>query len=542
MRNVLVFLLLVAGAASAVPAASEYLVSISLATPEQVYTLGDRNVRVIAQLEDDCLALLRTDEFPLLGSDFTARLLDADPQDKLYLLVLPGRGTELAGLVLPGTVLFHDRRAVLLRTTEDDIPELNRLPVELCRLSLDPMNLSRSDAGSLVEPRPLSDSLVAQIVGTVSEDSVLGTIRRLQNFYTRYSTTDSCRHAVDYMLGRLQAYNCDSFYGHTYRSSYAPNAVGVKVGTVNPRRQYIICGHIDNTSDYEPDRCPGSDDNASGTTAALEAARVLADYQFDYTVKFIGFTGEEQGLFGSDSFSRQASRRHDTILGVLNFDMISYGRTNRDSLIVCGRSTNPNCTPLVNAYCANADTYATLKYKKDMISSGGYGSDHYYFWQRGYLALWGEENDFTPKYHTIGDTIGTPGYVNCGTNNVPMCTEGIKAAVATLAKLAGAHILSGVEQGAAASRRFELNQNSPNPFAGQTLIRYSPGSDASARVRIYDLRGALVNELADPGLAGIRQVSWNGRDQNGRPVVPGVYFYRLEGNTQTPFRKAVLTQ
>ena len=177
-----------------------------------------------------------------------------------------------------------------------------------------------------------------------------------------------------------------------------------------------------------------------------------------------------------------------------------------------------------------------------MISSGGYGSDHYYFWQRGYLALWGEENDFTPKYHTIGDTIGTPGYVNCGTNNIPLCTEGIKAAVATLAKLAGAHILSGVEQGAAVSRRFELSQNSPNPFAGQTVIRYSPGSDASARVRIYDLRGALVSELADPGSAGIRQVSWNGRDLGGRSVVPGVYFYRLEGITQTPFRKAVLTQ
>ena len=542
MKNVLVLSLLIVVAVSAVPAAGEYLVSINLSAPEQVYALGDRNVRVVAQLEDACLALLRTDEFSLLGSEFTARILDAGPQDKLYVLVVPKRGADLSRLTLPGAALFDDDKVVLLRATEDDIPDLNRLPVELCRLSLDPMDLSRTDAGSLVEPRPMSDSLVARIVGTVSRDSVLGSIRRLQNFYTRYSTTDSCRHAVDYMVGRLQAYNCDSFYGHTYRSSYAPNAIGVKVGTVNPRRQYIICGHIDATSDFEPDHCPGSDDNASGTTAALEAARVFADYEFDYTVKFIGFTGEEQGLFGSDSFASQASRRHDTILGVLNFDMISYGRTNRDSLLITGRSTGPNCTPLVNAYCANADTYTTLKYRKDMISSGGYGSDHYYFWQRGYLALWGMENDFTPEYHTLGDTIGTPGYVNCGTNNIPMCAEGIKAAVATLAKLAGAHAPSGVEQGARVARRFELGQNSPNPFAGQTVIRYSPGSDASARVRVYDLRGALVSELADPGSAGVRQVSWNGRDRSGRAVVPGIYFYRLEGNSQTPFRKAVLTQ
>ena len=237
---------------------------------------------------------------------------------------MPKRGTDLSRLSLPGATLFDDGKVLLIRATEDDIPDLNRLPVELCRLSLDPMDLSRIDAGSLVEPRPMSDSLVARIVGAVSQDSVLGTIRRLQNFYTRYSTTDSCHRAVDYMLSRLQAYNCDSFYGHDYRSGYAPNAVGVKVGTVNPRRQYIICGHIDNTSDYEPDRCPGSDDNASGTTAALEAARVFADYQFDYTVKFIGFTGEEQGLFGSGLVlapglaparhnSRRAELRHDQL-------------------------------------------------------------------------------------------------------------------------------------------------------------------------------------------------------------------------------------
>jgi hypothetical protein len=542
VKNVLVCSLLVAGVISAVPAASEYLVSINLATPEQVYDLGSRNVRVVAQLEDACLALLRTDEFPLLGSEFAARILDAEPGDRLYVLVVPKRGRDLNRASLPGTALFDDGRVVLIRATEDDIPDLNRLPVELTRLALEPMVLTGSDAGPLPEPRPLSDSLVTAIVATVSQDSVLGFIRRLQNFRTRYSTTDSCRNAVNYMVGRLQDYRCDSFYGHTYNSSYAPNAVGVKVGRTNPRRQYIICGHIDATSDHEPDWCPGSDDNASGTTVALEAARVFADYDFDYTVKFIGFSGEEQGLYGSDSFSRQASRRHDTILGVLNFDMISYGRTNRDSLIITGRSVNPNCTPLVNAYCANADTYTTLKFRKDMISSGGYGSDHYYFWQRGYLALWGMENDFTPMYHTIGDTIAAPGYVNCGTNNIPMCTEGIRAAVATVAKLAGAHILSGIEQEAAAARRFELSQNSPNPFAGQTVIRYSPGSDASARVRIYDLRGALVNELADPGTVGVHQVSWNGRDWNGRPVVPGVYFYRLEGNSQTPFRKAVLTQ
>jgi hypothetical protein len=538
-RNVMIAVLL-AGVVMNVGLGGEYLTRIRLATPEQAGLLAGQGVRVLAVLNDGGLALLEDYELAGLAPSYSVEVLDVDPQTKLYFIVT-SRGTGRTqtcpddALEALGTVLWKGR-AALLRTTEDKVLELNRLPVELTRLSMTPMTRSGEDvAASPIESRPIADSLVARIVAQVSSDSVLATIRRLQKFYTRYSSTDSCRAAVNYMLSRLRAYRCDTAFGHVYRSSYAPNAVGVKYGRVNPRRMYIICGHIDNTSDQPPNRCPGSDDNGSGTTAALEAARVFADYDFDYTVKFIGFTGEEQGLFGSDSFSAQSYRRHDTILGVLNFDMISYGRQNRDSLIITGRTTSPNCRPLVDAYCANADTYTDLKYVKDMISSGGYGSDHYYFWQRGYLALWGEENDFTPMYHTIGDTIGPLYYTNCGTNNVGLCTEGIKAAVATLAKLAGAYQMTGQAGDGRPWSDFRLAQNRPNPFRYQTSISFVTAGPVA--IRVYDRGGRLVRELA-----GHRTVQWDGRDLTGRRVAPGVYFYRIEGTQTSEFRKAVLLE
>jgi hypothetical protein len=548
-KNVLIAtVFLLTSAASA--GSGEYLVQVYAGSSDQVQSLAASGVSVISELNDGCLALLKDWEFARLG-DVPYRVLDSDPREHLYLFVMPRPEVTEVTLGQLGTILLaadnpeqpRFNRVYLLRTTEERVLDLNRLPVELCRLSMEPKVFDRAeDGGSLPEPRALSDSLVAAIAGSVSQDSVLSQIRRMQKFYTRYSTTDSCRASVNWMQNLMRSYNCDTVYGHVWRSSYAPNAVGVKWGRSNPRRIYIVDGHIDNTSDQSPSRCPGSDDNASGTAAAIEACRVFADYDFDYTVYFIGFTGEEQGLWGSDSFSARALRRHDTILGVFNFDMISYGRTGYDGIIVNGRSRNPNCSALVKTYCANADTYTTLSYSTHYFqgSGSGYGSDHYYFWERNYKGVYGEENDFTPMYHTIGDTIATANYRNCGTNNIPQCTEAIRAAVATLAKLAGVHRMTGVEESAARERIWRIEANVPNPFADRTAIRYSAPADPGARVRIYDASGTLVRELVGAVSGQDRTAVWDGRDAGQTRVAPGVYFYRLEGIRSSPLARAVL--
>jgi hypothetical protein len=530
-RNVLLaaFALLVVVGAAGAKGVGGYLVKIDLNSPDQVFTLADRDIRVLTGLDGSCLALLAGDEFSRLGNDFRCEVLDANPEENVYFLVTSRAGLSDVVPALPGSVLYRSPVVVLLRATEEAVGELNRLPVELCRLSMQPAVMQRDEAMPPVTPLPVSDSLVQQIVNYITEDSVLGTIRRLQDFYTRYSNTDSCRASVNWALNRMTAYNCDTAYGHVYRSSYAPNAVGVKWGQVNPRRIYIVCSHIDNTSNQQPNHCPGADDNGSGTSVVLEACRAFASYDFDYTVKFVAFTGEEQGLFGSDSFSNQAYRRHDTILGVLNFDMISYGRTGYDGIVINGRSNSPNCSSLVNLFCAYADTYTNLTYTKYYYNGGGsgYGSDHYYFWERGYRALWGEENDFTPKYHTIGDTIGPLNYVNCGCNNIPQCTEGVKAAVATIAKLAGVRQLTGVadDRRADAARRPTAG---PNPFRDQVAFRF-PAGFGSAELAVYDAAGRRLRAWAVRGPGDV-PLTWDGRDARGRRVEPGVYFYRAETN------------
>jgi hypothetical protein len=78
--------------------------------------------------------------------------------------------------------------------------------------------------------------------------------------------------------------------------------------------------------------------------------------------------------------------------------------------------------------------------------------------------------------------------------------------------------------------RTGLGQNYPNPFNAETTIRFELAEAAEAvSVSIYDLMGRRLSLLSLGGMAaGSYDFVWNGRDDNGRPVASGIYFYRLE--------------
>jgi hypothetical protein len=96
----------------------------------------------------------------------------------------------------------------------------------------------------------------------------------------------------------------------------------------------------------------------------------------------------------------------------------------------------------------------------------------------------------------------------------------------------------GISRSGAISARFDpppfrtqLRQNRPNPFAtqGLTSIVFSLGQESRVRLRIFDPSGREVRDLVDETLPyGEHQAVWDGRDDQGRPLSSGLYFYRLE--------------
>ncbi len=88
---------------------------------------------------------------------------------------------------------------------------------------------------------------------------------------------------------------------------------------------------------------------------------------------------------------------------------------------------------------------------------------------------------------------------------------------------------------------FTLYQNYPSPFNPITHIEFSLSAASDVRLMVYDLLGREVNTLIDSPLeAGRHTVSWNGRDQQGRLVSSGVYFYRLKTEDSEQTRKMIL--
>lgn len=90
-------------------------------------------------------------------------------------------------------------------------------------------------------------------------------------------------------------------------------------------------------------------------------------------------------------------------------------------------------------------------------------------------------------------------------------------------------------------KEFSLNQNYPNPFNLSTEISYSLPTDADVNLTIYNLRGqrirVLVNEHQQPGN---KTIHWDGKDEQGKQVASGIYFYKIQAGEFSQAKKMVL--
>ncbi len=90
-------------------------------------------------------------------------------------------------------------------------------------------------------------------------------------------------------------------------------------------RTYVISSHYDSRNSNGNDPvldAPGADDNGSGTSAVIEAAKIMAKTRFRGTIVFACFDGEEQGLFGSGHFAQTLKAQGRSVLGDLNNDIV----------------------------------------------------------------------------------------------------------------------------------------------------------------------------------------------------------------------------
>ncbi|HEY5535566.1 MAG TPA: M20/M25/M40 family metallo-hydrolase [Ignavibacteria bacterium] len=279
------------------------------------------------------------------------------------------------------------------------------------------------------------NTYVESIMNLVNADSVYKYERHLSgdtsciiggSLYTipsRYYSTQGNIKAAQYILERFQSFGLNTWYQNI--TSTMVNVLAKKTGTKYPNQYVIICAHYDDMPAGAT--APGADDNASGTVAVIEAARLLANINLPYTIVFAAWDEEERGLYGSQAYADTAFAHGDSIIAVLNLDMIAYDGNGDGALDV---NTNTASTPLANDYAQIVSLYQPTLVPQVTTSLSG-GSDHQSFQARGYKAILAIEDnsDFTPYYHTINDKYSTL--------NKPFFVKMVKAGVAALVTIAG---------------------------------------------------------------------------------------------------------
>ena len=274
------------------------------------------------------------------------------------------------------------------------------------------------------------DDIVISMIEQVDTSLYLHYLENITGFGPRYTGTASCIAAAQYIYEQFQSMGLWVRYHPWSYGGYSSNNIEATINGTDTSSDeiYLVCGHYDTVSSS-----PGADDDGSGTVAVLIAAYVMSQYQFNNTIKFVTFSGEEEGLYGSRIYAQQAVAQGWNIAGVLNADMISYAitTTHGNNVDVYVNSASTWLYTYTVNVGAEYNDYIHLTLHNAGTSSG---SDHYYFWQNGYSAVFYFEYEMTPYYHTSGDTIDHM--------NATYAVKNVKLILATLAELGEASYLS----------------------------------------------------------------------------------------------------
>jgi len=362
------------------------------------------------------------------------------PEDRALFLVSrlhPRARRLLAGT---GEVIRIEADSALIRTTQAKAELLAEAGAEIVRVMEPPALASPPLPVRIPRKSGYEEPLIREIIDRVDRDDLEGLMgdltgenevliggetRRIltRNSYQTEGIAWATRYASERLeeLGLAVEYHDYGWNGNSWR-----NVVAEQPGTVYPDDIYVICAHIDSLPAAPVS--PGADDNASGSAAVLTAARILGGCGFEHTVRYVLFTGEEQGLIGSYYYVADALAAGDSILGALNFDMIGYD-SDDDRLMEVYSGTTESSNALGDLFVDTVAAYG-LDLQPVYYRTAPSWSDQYRFWQAGYPAMVGIESfdDFNPNYHRATDILD-----NC---DLDYMAEIVRAGVGTLARLA----------------------------------------------------------------------------------------------------------
>lgn len=384
---------------------------------------------VIARANQPTLEGLRiTGELEALGETDPAggALWLVDYTDKVAL------GEALPDLTTSGQVLWQHAPHALLAATTEAASRLGQLGLRLMALDA-PITLE--DRAALLPPAPTTpDPVIAGRIAQLDDAAVEGWDRRLsgeeavvigsasRNLRSRYSLGTNGRRSEQYVFERLQGmgYSPSYFvYSTPYGGSQWRNIVVDIPGQVDPSRLVLFTAHLDSIShdgNQAASLAPGADDNGSGSASLLAIADLMRGQANAYTLRFVWFTGEEFGYWGSKPYTQWLANHNANVIAAINIDMFGYDG-NGDRVVEVHTGTQEKDKRLGDYLAAANQLYGLNLTLERKTTTAAFFSDHRSFWNQGYASLmvienffddtaeYGRAPDRNPNYHKTTDRM-----------------------------------------------------------------------------------------------------------------------------------------
>ena len=321
---------------------------------------------------------------------------------------------------------------------------------------------------------------VQKIIDSVSQERITDILKKLESFQTRglFSEQDNPARGIGaarrWIYDQFKSYSprlqvsFDSYRvkkgkGRIVQDVELHNVVAVLPGKLNPERQFILSGHYDSLALLRraPDGStaittegasgspppfelsmlapvePGVTDDGSGTAAVMELARIMSQYEFEKTIVFLAFAGEEEGLVGSSLYASKARKENQIIDGVLNNDIIGSdvsgnGRFDNSTISVYSEDPADSTSRQLARYVKEVAERYMPSVKIDLVFRAdrlGRGGDHTPFNQEGYTAV----RVTTPSENYANQHSVTDTFENTSVSYAARVIQANAAALASLA-------------------------------------------------------------------------------------------------------------
>jgi len=298
-------------------------------------------------------------------------------------------------------------------------------------------------------PAARLDPKIQKIVSEISTDRIAEILKKLESFETRNTLSDSTQPnrgigaARQWIFDQFKSYSPRlevSFDTHTipkaariYKDIELRNVVAILPGKMQPDRWIMITGHYDSLNLRVPPElrrdpakaaelpAPGVTDDGSGTACVMECARAMSQYEFDATLVFVAFAGEEQGLVGARAMAKRLKEKSQTIQAVLNNDIIGSevsgnGVIDNRRVLVFSEEPNDSASRQIARFARRIGERYLPELSVDLIfryDRFGRGGDHTAFNQEGYAGVRvTTPNENFANQHTPTDTFAntSPSY------------------------------------------------------------------------------------------------------------------------------------